>query len=115
MNFDAYHRAADRAMRWCLALQNPDGSIRQEQDCFDSIYKFPAAFVALGHYVAGAKLLNWIENNALTESGDLTFRERKFLHDWHKRHHTYVNSWTIIAAQRAGFFRLADRCVRYMM
>ena len=114
-DFAAYHRAADRGARWCLALQNPDGSIRQQRDCFDGIYKFPATFVALGHYVEAAKLLNWLENHTLTDSGDLTFPQRKFLHDWHKRHHTYVNSWTILAAQRAGFFRLAERCMQYMV
>src|SRR4051812_11808055 len=80
MKLDIYHRAADRAAQWCLALQNADGSIQQEQDCFDSIYKFPAMFVTLGHAVEGAKLLNWLENNTLTDAGDLTFARGKFAH-----------------------------------
>jgi hypothetical protein len=117
LDLEKYDRAAHRGAQWCLDLQNPDGSIHQEpgEDCFDSIYKFPATFVTLGYYVEGAKLLNWIENNTLTDAGDISFRERKLIHDWHKRHCTYVNSWTIIGAQRAGFFRLADRCMKYMI
>src|SRR5688572_9463327 len=111
----AYHRAADRAAQWCLSRQNPDGSIRMEQDCFDAIYKFPATFVTLGHYVEAAKLLNWLENHTLTESGDLTFAGGKFAHEWHKRFYTYANSWVLIGAQRAGFFRLADRLMTYLL
>ena len=37
------------------------------------------------------------------------------MREWHKRFYTYANSWIIIGAQRAGFFRLADRCVTYML
>lgn len=114
-DFAKYHRAADLGAQWCLARQNADGSIQMEQDCFDGIYKFPATFATLGYYVEAAKLLNYLENHTLTDVGDLTFSSGKFAFEWHKRFYTYANSWVIIGAQRSGFFRLAERCMQYMV
>ncbi len=114
-NFVAYKRAAEKGLHWCLNLQNPDGSIQMEKDCFDAIYKFPATFVALGRFVEAGKLLNYLEKETLKSSGDLAFAGGKFAHEWHKRFHMYVNSWVIIGAQRAGFFNLAERCMQYFL
>jgi hypothetical protein len=83
--------------------------------CFDSFYKFPAAFAVMGKYVEAAKLLNWLENHTLTEDGDFRFPERKHVFDWFDKFYTYTNSWIAIAAQRTGFFRLADRAVQYLL
>ena len=76
--FGLYQQAAERGVQWCLSRQNPDGSIQMEEDCLDGIYKFPAAFATLGHYVEAGKLLNFLENHTLTDNGDLMFPAGKF-------------------------------------
>jgi|GEM_PF-5683788 len=115
LSFDAWQKACERGVQWCLDLQEPDGSIRMPTRCFDAIYKFPAALVATGKYVEAAKLLNWLENETLTADGDFRFPERKHIYSWFDCFYTYTNSWIAIAAQRAGFFRLADRAVRHLL
>jgi hypothetical protein len=115
LSFDACREACERGVQWCLDLQEPDGSIRMPVRCFDSFYKFPVAFAVMGKYVEAAKLLNWLQNGTLTEDGDFRFPERKHVFDWFDKFYTYTNGWIAIAAQRAGFFRLADRAVTYLL
>lgn len=115
MNMMKYHKAADAALRWCLEKQNEDGSIRMEEDCFDGIYKFPAAMVVMGKNVEAARMLNWLERTTLQPNGDLSFAGRKVILDWHNAFYLYTNSWIAIGAQRAGFFRLADRTIEYIL
>jgi rhamnogalacturonyl hydrolase YesR len=115
LSFDASQESCERGAQWCLDLQQPDGSIRMPARCFDAIYKFPAALVVTGRYVEAAKLLNWLENETLTTDGDFRFPERKHLYGWFDCFYTYTNSWIAIAAQRAGFFKLADRAVTYLL
>jgi hypothetical protein len=107
--------ACERGVQWCADLQQPDGSIRMKQDCFDSMYKFPAAFAVMGRYVEAGKMLNWLENETLTDAGDFSFPQRKHLFDWFDQFYTYTNSWITIAAQRTGFFRLARRASDYLL
>ncbi len=115
MDTRKYLQAGRNALDWCLGKQNPDGSVQMAEDCFDGIYKFPAAMVVMGRGLEGAKLLNWLENTTLTPQGDLTFPERKVIFDWHKNFYLYTNSWIVIGAQRAGFFRLANRAMDYIL
>lgn len=115
LSFDAWQKSCERGAQWCLDLQEPDGSIRMPTRCFDAIYKFPAALVATGKYVEAAKLLNWLENQTLTADGDFRFPERKHIYSWFDCFYTYTNSWIAIAAQRAGFFRLADRATTHLL
>ncbi len=115
MSADKYHQAAERAVEWCLEKQDPNGSIPMEVDCLDSFYKWPLAFMSMGRYVEAAKLLNWIEKKLLKPDGDFSFPERKVLGPWNEYLDLYINSWIAMGAQKAGFFRLADRAVRFIL
>jgi len=110
-----YLNTCDKAVNWCLHYLNTDGSLNMPEPCFDSFYKFPAAFNVMGKHTEVAKLLNWIEMKTLKSNGDMTFDKQKVIFDWHKNFYLYTNSWITIGAQRAGFFNLANRAMQYIL
>lgn len=113
MNITGYRQAAMKAVRWLLAQQNEDGSIKPVDQGVAAYYKIPYAFSLAGRTPEGVRLLTWVRENALTEEGDFAGRYPRI--GSHQVYYHYSNSWLICGAQRLGQFDLSLRGIEFLL
>lgn len=107
MEIRNYRQSVFSALKWLLAQQNTDGTIKPTEHGLNTFHKVPYAFAVTGQMERGSRLCSWVQENALDEEGDFAGRSHRegplsaFYH--------YANSWLIMGAHRLGQFGLSLR------
>lgn len=100
------------ALKWLLAQQEADGSVKPGEHGLNTFHKVPYALAVTGQMERGSRLCAWIQENALDDEGDFTARTHRegplnaFYH--------YANSWLIMGAHRLGQFGLSLRAADFL-
>jgi len=108
-----YETAVARAARWLVGQQNPDGSIEPVEAGLACYHKVPYALSLAGEIAAAARLLDWVRDNDLCDTGDLGARYDR-LPPYEKQWAT-PNAWVICAAQRTGQFDISELGLEYLI
>jgi hypothetical protein len=99
--------SANRGAEWLLALQRPNGSLR-DSNRLDAYYKSPFALIVMGHNLQAERLFDYIERCFFKEDGDLDGSGV----EWFEHYRIYPHAWLTIAAVMRGRFRMAHSLSR---
>jgi hypothetical protein len=102
--------SANRGAEWLLALQRPNGSLR-DSNRLDVYYKSPFALIVTGHNRQAERLFDYIESCLLKEDGDLDGTGV----EWFERYRIYSHAWLAIAGLMRGRFRIAYSLLRTLV
>ena len=112
MEIRSCRQAVVRGLKWLLAQQAADGSIKPIEHGLNTFHKVPYALALTGQLERGSRLCAWLQENVLDEEGDFTLRcERQgplasFYH--------YANSWLVMGAHRLGQFGVSLRAAELL-
>ncbi len=101
----AFLEAADRAVRFQLQHQQPDGSFIWDDEIRDAYHKQPYSWGIAGRLPEAHRLLNWVKANTLQDDGSL----RDYNGD------VYKHSWFFQGCHRLGRFDLSHPVMHWLM
>ena len=104
---DQYSQAADRAVQWLLAQQNPDGSFIQPDLQADVYHKGPFALGISGHIASAMRVLNWIKAHDLQDNGRLRHFDAGLA--------LYKTCWITQGAHRLARFDISRPVMQYIL
>jgi len=104
-----YQKAGQKAAQWLLGLQHDDGSFTGADFREDVYHKIPYSFSMVGYVPQAHRLLEWVKEHDLQDSGEL-------------RHYyspnvmqVYKDAWIIHGAQRLGRFDISYPVMNFML
>jgi hypothetical protein len=112
MDIRSYRQAVVSGLKWLLAQQSSDGSIKPTEHGLNTFHKVPYALAVTGQMERGSRLCAWIAENALDDEGDFsgrTHREGPLSSFYH-----YSNSWLIMGTHRLGQFGLSLKAADFL-
>ncbi|MEA3403123.1 MAG: hypothetical protein U9R79_17915 [Armatimonadota bacterium] len=101
----AFRESGERAVRFQLEYQQPDGSFIWDDEIRDAYHKQPYSWGISGCLPQAHRLLNWIRDNTLQEDGSL--------HDY--TGDVYKQSWFFQGCHRLGRFDLSHPVMGWLM
>ena len=106
-----YRESAERAVRWLLSIQNPDGTMNPTEKGAFSYYKVPRCLAMAGHHDEAARLLAWAEREIFTADGNFDATRTGF----HAAHSCYANCWFVWAAHAMSRFDISYPGMDYVL
>jgi len=104
-----YQKAGQKAVQWLLGLQRDDGSFTGPDFTEDVYHKTPYSLSMAGYFPQAHRLLAWVKENDLQDSGEL-------------RHYyspnvmqVYKDAWMLHGAQRLGRFDISYPVMNFIM
>ncbi len=101
----AFRAAGEKAVRFQLQHQQPDGSFIWDDSIRDAYHKQPYSWGISGYLPEAHRLLNWVKANTLQEDGSL----RDYNGD------VYKQSWFFQGCHRLGRFDLSHPVMGFLM
>jgi hypothetical protein len=108
-NASTAYLSSQQGARWLIALQQPDGSLRDASN-LGHYYKTPFALTVSGHNRNAERMLDFIAEAFLKPDGDLDGSNVK----WFDAFRTYGHAWLTIAAMMRGRFEMAQSLMRLL-
>lgn len=108
------HRAARQGVDWILAQQHENGAFCDPDDGIGSYYKIPRTLAIAGELRAARRLLQWVADNHISDTGDFRAPERKAHEPIHETWPVYANAWLILGAQSVGRWDMARKGMSYL-
>ncbi|MGE5532573.1 MAG: hypothetical protein ACM3VW_10710 [Bacteroidota bacterium] len=112
MEIRNYRQAVLSALKWLLAQQDSDGSIKPVEHGLNTFHKVPYVMALTGQMERGSRLCAWIQQNSLDEEGD--FASRTHREGPLSSFYSYSNSWLIMGAHRLGQFGISLRAADFL-
>lgn len=103
-------QAASLTEQWML--QHLEQEDLEHRDIPDPVvyYKWPLTLAARGRMEEGRRLLLWVAEKSLVDSGDLASQRSGF----HLEFHTYANLWLVLGAIQLEASDLAETMLRFL-
>lgn len=101
----AFREAGEKAVRFQLQYQQPDGSFIWDESIRDAYHKQPYSWGISGYLPQTHRLLNWIKAHTLQEDGSL----RDYNGD------VYKQSWFFQGCHRLGRFDLSHPVMNWLL
>jgi hypothetical protein len=103
--FDAYRRAALKAVDFQLGFQRPDGGYIWPGYANDAYHKQAYSWQLAGHVDAAHRLLDWVKRDTLQPDGQLANYNGDI----------YKHAWLCQGAQRLGRFDLSYPVMKFLL
>jgi len=106
-------KAAEDGIQWLLSQQSEDGCWQDvSEKTLEAFYKSSWAFVEAGQIAAAHRVLNYVGENLLNDSGDLTPRKK----DVHKHiHYPYPNAYVAIGGRLTGRYEISRPIINHLL
>ncbi len=103
--------AAEKAERWMLKHLTEENILNRNLSDPVRYYKWPLALVQRGKTKEAGNIIEWINRQCLTESGDYISNRSGF----HKAFYHYANLWITLAAHRLGNAKLVEKLLQFIL